>query len=70
MIGRVKLSKEFMDERGDTGRCERRWRGSRWPWKKMSSAGDKSIAKELGGVLALSGTGAEEEWREIVKENS
>jgi hypothetical protein len=36
----------------------------------MSSAGDKSIANELGGVLALSGTGAEAEWREIVKENS
>lgn len=36
----------------------------------MSSAGDKSIAIE-GGALVLSGTVLlEEEWREIVKENS
>lgn len=59
-MGRVKLSKELVEERGDTGRWESRWRGSKWPWKKMSSAGDKSIANE-GGVLDLSGTGVEEE---------
>lgn len=33
----------------------------------MSSAGDKSMAKEGGVGLVLS---EEEEWREIVKENS
>lgn len=35
----------------------------------MSSAGVKSTANE-GGTLVLSGTVVEEEWREIVKENS
>ena len=35
----------------------------------MSSAGDKSIARD-GGALDLSGIVVEEEWREIVKENS
>ena len=32
----------------------------------MSSAGDKSIARD-GGALDLSGIVVEEEWREIVK---
>lgn len=36
----------------------------------MSSAGDRSIANEGGEALALSGNCIEEEWREIVKENS
>jgi len=35
----------------------------------MSSAGAKSTANE-GGALVLSGTVEEEEWREIVNENS
>lgn len=72
-MGMVKLSKELAEERGDTGRWERRWRGSKWPWKKMSSAGDRSIASEVGflvllGVLVV--LGPVEECREIVKENS
>lgn len=40
----------------------------------MSSAGDKSTARELGGTLELGLSWIvvveEEEWREIVKENS
>lgn len=35
---------ELVEVRGETGRWERRWRGRRWPWKKISSAGDKSTA--------------------------
>lgn len=74
-MGRVKLSKELMEERGETGRLERRWRGSKWPWKKISSAGDKSMAAANGGggedLVLLSGSfAAVEGWREMVKENS
>lgn len=31
LMGRVKLSKEFVEDLGETGRWERRWRGSKWP---------------------------------------
>lgn len=46
VMGRVKLSKELVEERGEIERRlpERRWRGRRWPWEKISSAGDKSMA--------------------------
>lgn len=63
------MSKEVVEFLGETGGREMRWRGRRWPWKKMSSAGDKSIAKE-GGGLRLSGDFAVDGWREMVKENS
>lgn len=72
-MGRVKLSKELVEERGETGRWERRWRGSKWPWKKISSAGDKSMAAAKGGgedLVLLSGILAAGGWREMVKENS
>lgn len=71
-VGRVKLSIEFVDERGEIGRCERKWRGRRWPWKKISSAGDKSMAAGFWGgggwirVEVDGGCG----WSEMVKENS
>lgn len=74
-MGRVKLSKDLVEERAEEeegGRWERRWSGSKWPWKKISSAGDKSMAVEGSCGLA-----AVEEggwwwwwWREMVKENS
>lgn len=73
-IGRVKLSRELAEERGEEegwGRLERRWRGRRWPWKKISSAGDKSTAIEGCGGLAAEEGGWWWWWsREIVKENS
>lgn len=65
-MGKEKLSSELVEERGETGRWERRCRGSKCPWKKMSSAGDKSMAIDGGDFVLLS----EEEWTEIVKENS
>ncbi|KAL9275907.1 hypothetical protein AKJ16_DCAP17311 [Drosera capensis] len=51
VMGRVKLSRELVDKRGgEAGRLERRWRGSKCPWKKMSSAGVKStMAKDDTG---------------------
>lgn len=45
----MKLSKEFVDERGEMWRWERRWRGSKWPWKNISSAGERSTAVNGGG---------------------
>lgn len=58
LIGRVKLSMELVEERGETGRWERRWRGSKWPWKNMSSAGDKSRAIEDGFFVLPSAAAA------------
>lgn len=49
------------------------WRGSNWPWKKISSAGDKSRAKGGGDLVLLSaaaGVVLDGGWREMVKENS
>lgn len=71
-LGSVKLSRELVEERGETGRWERRWRGRRWPWKNISSAGDKSTAAIEGRDLAFSGFVEDcgGWWREIVKENS
>lgn len=72
LIGRVKLSKELQEERGEVGRLEERSRGRRWPWKKISSAGDKSTAENGGGdFMNLSG-GCGRGWRskDMVKENS
>lgn len=57
---------ELVEKRGEDGKWDRSWRGSKWPWKKMSSAGDKSSAREGGGGFVA----VVEEWREIVKENS
>lgn len=70
-LGWLRLSKEVLELefRGEIGTREMSWRGRRWPWKKISSAGDKSMAKE-GGDLHLSGDFAVVGWREMVKENS
>lgn len=72
-----------MEERGETGRWDSRWRGSKWPWKNISSAGDKSSANEAGDDFDLSAgmlvvllalevvlVAADDGWREMVKENS
>ena len=70
LMGSVKLSTELVEKRGEEEKWDKRCRGSKWPWKKMSSAGDRSTARE-GGVLDLSWIVVlEVEWREIVKENS
>lgn len=67
---------ELVEERGEMGRWERRWRGSKWPWKKMSSAGDKSSTAAEGASdedLGGGGVAALFSWsgrREIVKEKS
>lgn len=59
--------------RGEMGGWERKWRGRRWPWKKMSSAGARSRAKEeefLLRLIKVFGEELGEGWRVIVKENS
>lgn len=61
-VGRLRASE--VEERGEMEVWERRWRGRRWPWKKISSAGDKSKSKEGVGLHLFDG------WREIVNENS
>lgn len=67
-IGRWLRSLNEVEERGEIEVWERRWRGRRCPWKKISSAGDKSISKEeeeeVVDLHLFDG------WREIVKENS
>ena len=69
LMGSVKLSTELVEKRGEEEKWDKRCRGSKWPWKKISSAGDRSTSRE-GGVLDLSWIVVLEEWREIVKENS
>lgn len=63
-MGRVKLSLELVEDLGDdvAGKCERIWRGSKWPWKKISSAGERSSACEFGDLDLLPGNGVEKEW--------
>lgn len=55
---------------GGGGR-ERRWSGRRWPWKKMSSAGERSMVGEgIDDVRDLGVVWSGEGWKVIVKENS
>lgn len=64
---------ELVEERGETGRWESRWSGRRWPWKKISSAGDKSTANDAGEDLVVLPAGrgfVDDGLRDMVKENS
>lgn len=81
-IGRLRLSKEVVEALGEVVVWEKRRRGRRCPWKKISSAGERSMAME-GGWWALlvvlyiplrevgvGGVVCDVGWKENVKEKS
>lgn len=67
----MKLPWELVEKRGSEAGPGREWRGTRWPRKKISLAGDRSIASATSGgecfvLLSCFARG----WRVKVKENS
>ncbi|URE34894.1 hypothetical protein MUK42_15966 [Musa troglodytarum] len=69
---RPRFSKVMSEGRGGLVGEGSRWRGRRWPCRKMSSAGAKSTAEVAVALLLLRVFGAELSggWKEMVKENS